>query len=550
MRLRFAAALGLSAGLISWSGCRKAEVPPRVPSAPSVRLYLMSTLAGALEPCGCRKDMLGGIDHAAALLDARASEAPQRLLLAVGPLLFQDPELEPERREQDVWKAQALAASLADVGLAAWAPGSNDFAAGAPVLRQLAVQSGAKLLAANLRSDEVPIVATGLFDVGRYRVGVVGIGAAATPSGAPEAASPEAASPEAAARALEEGARALDAAGAQIRVALIAAPRGVGLRLAEKVAGFDVIALGKPTESGDANDAPFPPTLVGETLVVQAPNHLQAISYVDLFVEGDDFSFQDGVGIANIEQRESLTARVKELEQRLARWQKEQNPTPEQVSARQAELQQLRTRLLELERQSATAPKTDGSSFLYQLVEVRESQGSEARVARRMSEYYRRVNEHNREALQDRKPLPAPPGSSHYVGQAACVSCHAEADTFWHTTSHAKAYETLSRDFKEFNLDCVGCHVTGYNRPGGSTVTHVDGLKDVQCEACHGPGSRHAESSGDTALITLRPSESVCRSCHNPPHVTDDWDLSASWQKILGPGHAEAERKSVAAPQK
>ena len=44
---------------------------------------------------------------------------------------------------------------------------------------------------------------------------------------------------------------------------------------------------------------------------------------------------------------------------------------------------------------------------------------------------------------------------------------------------------TLTTQFKEFNLDCVGCHVTGYGRPGGSTVTHVEKLKDVQCEACH-----------------------------------------------------------------
>src|SRR5438477_10696274 len=33
---------------------------------PSVRLYFVSDLAGALEPCGCTKDQLGGLDHAAA----------------------------------------------------------------------------------------------------------------------------------------------------------------------------------------------------------------------------------------------------------------------------------------------------------------------------------------------------------------------------------------------------------------------------------------------------------------------------------------------------
>jgi hypothetical protein len=171
---------------------------------------------------------------------------------------------------------------------------------------------------------------------------------------------------------------------------------------------------------------------------------------------------------------------------------------------------------------------------------VRETAGLDPKVASRMSEYYRRVNEHNREAFKDRKPEPALRGSAHYVGQASCIECHADADAFWQKTSHAKAYKTLSDEFKEFNLDCVGCHVTGYNRPGGSTVTHVEGLKNVQCEACHGPGSRHVESSGDTELITLNPAPDTCRTCHHTPHVADDWDAAHAWPQIIGPGHGES----------
>src|SRR5688572_14898506 len=92
------------------AACRKSDVPARTPS---VRLYIMSTVAGAMEPCGCRKDMLGGIDHAAALLASEAKAAPDRLVLAAGPLFFQEPTLASERREQDLWKAEAMASSLA-----------------------------------------------------------------------------------------------------------------------------------------------------------------------------------------------------------------------------------------------------------------------------------------------------------------------------------------------------------------------------------------------------------------------------------------------------
>jgi 2',3'-cyclic-nucleotide 2'-phosphodiesterase (5'-nucleotidase family) len=524
-------ALCCSAGLFAWTGCRKTDVPPRLPEAPSVRLYFISSLAGALEPCGCRKDMLGGIDHAAALLSSRATEAPRHLLLATGPLFFQNPELDAERRDQDQWKAEALAAALGELQLAAWSPGVNDFAQGNALLLQLTRATGAKLLAANLHpaASALPLVGTALFQLGDYRVGVAGIGAA--PPGI-DAANDRA-------QSLAEAAQQLDAAGAQIRVALISATRGDGLRLAEKVTGFDVIALGKAADEGDANDAPFPPTLVGETLVLQAPNHLQALAYVDLFVVGNSFVFDDGSGIALGERRESLNSRLQELTRRKQRSAAGAGNS-QQDRELENELGRLQAQSEALARQSAEAAKTRGSSFRYQLVEVREAAGKDPEIAKLMSQYYRRVNEHNREALRDRLPPPLPSGSSGYVGQAVCASCHAEEDAFWHGTQHATAYKTLSDQFKEFNLDCVGCHVTGYNRPGGSTVTHMQTLQNVQCEACHGPGSRHAEASGDTDFITRSPDANVCRGCHHTPHVADDWNAKEAWQHIIGPGHGQA----------
>jgi hypothetical protein len=520
-------------GSLSFWSCRKANLPTEVPGQPSVRLYIVSTLAGAMEPCGCRKDMLGGIDHAAALLAAEAAHAPQRLLLGVGPIFFQEPELAPERREQDLWKAEALAASLADVKLAAWAPGANDFAAGASELVRLTGQSGARLLGASLgpaATKDVTSANTTLFDVGGYKVGVAGIGAGPDGELAADAA-----------RALAEAERALRDQGAQIRVALLAAQRGDGLRLAEKVPGFTLVALGKPIETGDANDGTFPPTLVGTTLVVQAPNHLQALSYVDLFVRGGDFSFEDGVGIALVERRDSVRARLGELESRRRRATESKAP-PEQLAAIDKELERARAEQAELERSAATPPKSDGSVFRYEEAAVREARGSDASVARRMSDYYRRVNDHNRVALAARMPPPPPFGELGYSGGQACIFCHREADTFWRGTQHADAYATLSREFKEYNLDCVSCHVTGYERPGGSNVTHVDKLKNVQCEACHGAGEGHAKSGGDTKLITRTPSERVCRGCHHTPHVADDWDISAAWSKIVGPNHGEGSK--------
>ncbi len=525
-RLAFPAALCLS-GLLAMCTRPAADPPVRAPEKPSVRLVFASTVAGAMEPCGCRKDMLGGLDHAAALLESHAGQAAAQLLLASGPVLFLDPKLDPARREQDLWKAESIASSLADIGLGAWAPGVNDFAAGEQALRTFVESAGAQLVAANFESSGLPVAASKVFEVGGYRVGVAGIGAA--PSGLFSLSDAHASLSSAVAQLKQQG--------AQILVALIAARRGEALRLVEKVPDLDVVALGKAENHGETNEPAAPPTLIDGTLIVQGPNHLQGLAYVDLFVKDGGMRFEDGMGLERQEREQSLVSRIEALDRRLAAWKQAANPSAEQVAQRQADTDALRRKLSALRAEQPPAPK--GSWFTYHVEEVREGAGASAKVTQRMTQYYRRVNEHNRIAFKDRKPKPAKPGEAHFVGMQECSDCHGAAEEFWKQTGHAKAYITLADDHKQFNLDCVSCHVTGYEKPGGSTVTFVEGLKDVQCEACHGAGSRHADDSDAAGLITLVPDQSVCRGCHHPPHVVDDWDVEAAWKKIVGPGHGE-----------
>ncbi|MCE7894582.1 MAG: hypothetical protein DYH12_33585 [Sorangiineae bacterium PRO1] len=54
------------------TSCKRAPAAPSgPPTTPTLRVFVVTSLAGALEPCGCVKDMLGGIDHAAALPRAK-----------------------------------------------------------------------------------------------------------------------------------------------------------------------------------------------------------------------------------------------------------------------------------------------------------------------------------------------------------------------------------------------------------------------------------------------------------------------------------------------
>jgi hypothetical protein len=524
-------ALGAAIGLAACNGCRStthadsAKAASSAEASPTIRLYVVSNLAGALEPCGCTKDQLGGVDHLAAFLTKDRSQAKSSLLVAVGPTMFLDPKLQESRGTQDRWKGEAISAALGDIGLAAWTPGLNDWAGGGPMLAALAKSAQGPMLAANIEGA----TKSTLRDVGGVKVGIAGVSAPTS-----EGARPEGVQPRDPAASLKAAVADLRSKGAKVTVGLAAVPRGEALRLAEVVPDLTVLVVGKPVDSGEANDAPPPPVLIGSTLVVGTSNHLQTVGVVDLFVQGGDYHFQDATGVANAEAIASIDKRVRDLEARLQAWQGDPSVRPEDVAARRADLQKLKE---EKDRLSNRPLPQAGSYFRYAMIEVREGMGSDPKVHERMTSFYRRVNDHNRTAFAGRKPPEVPRGGSGYVGVEVCSSCHEEARKVWDKTGHARAYATLSTQFKEYNLDCVSCHVTGYEKPGGSTVTLNESLRDVQCEECHGPGQAHAKASRRKGLILREPRpESCVASCHHPPHV-EGFDPVKAKAFIVGPGH-------------
>jgi hypothetical protein len=341
--------------------------------------------------------------------------------------------------------------------------------------------------------------------------------------------------------AMREGVAEAKRQGARVLVGVASIPRGEALRLADAFPELSVLVIGKPVEGGHANDAPKAAMHLGNTLVVETSNHLQTVAVVDLFVRGappenGPIAFADASGISRAEELVSLSGRIRELETRIQSWEKGGKVKPEDLAARKADLEKLRAEQVKLEE---PPPAPSGSFFRYRLVEVREKFGTEPTVKNQLADYYKRVNEHNKTAFADRKPIPAGPKQASYIGVEECTTCHDEERKVWDGTPHSHAYKTLQTDFKEYNLDCVNCHVTGYDKPGGSTVTFVDKLKDVQCEECHGPGSLHAKDPEKKGLIILKPEPQSCVSqCHHPPHV-ENFDPVVKMELVLGPGHGK-----------
>jgi hypothetical protein len=130
----------------------------------------------------------------------------------------------------------------------------------------------------------------------------------------------------------------------------------------------------------------------------------------------------------------------------------------------------------------------------------------------------------------------AGPGDSSFVGDEKCAECHQEAYDFWKTTPHANAYEKLVKRNRQYDVTCIGCHVTGFEKPGGACdIAQTAGRQNVQCEACHGPGSLHS-AEGEPKLIARDTSAKLCKTCHDPEN-SPHFNFTTYRPQILGPGH-------------
>lgn len=114
-----------------------------------------------------------------------------------------------------------------------------------------------------------------------------------------------------------------------------------------------------------------------------------------------------------------------------------------------------------------------------------------------------------------------------YVGSDSCLSCHGEIHKNWQGSPHGKAFESLKRDNKTTDPNCLKCHTVGYDQPGGYQEALKEDLKGVGCESCHGPGEMHVKTKSKKDIRGLGDDcpfcvvEQICLSCHdakNDPH--------------------------------
>lgn len=107
-----------------------------------------------------------------------------------------------------------------------------------------------------------------------------------------------------------------------------------------------------------------------------------------------------------------------------------------------------------------------------------------------------------------------------YVGVEKCKPCHRPEFETWSQSAHAEATKN-AKAAPNFEPQCLSCHAT---TPDGV-------LEGVQCEACHGPGSKYwpipvmVNREKAVAAGLVLPSPGMCNRCHDGQdhHTAVDW---------------------------
>lgn len=496
--MRFAlGVLGLAACL----GCSKGARPSPA-DQPSFRLAVVTDLEGYLEPCGCTSNPLGGIDRMAAEVQALRRDGVPLLFLVAGDTFFDAAEIESVRVDQAQRNAKTLVEILNLLDVDAVLPGERDRAQPNATLDELRAQSKFPWLAMKGDAQVLPIEEAGL------RIGVVGV--------RPHAE-----------RDVVMAAVGTASGRSDLLVAVIDGSRRDANQIG-RIPGVDFVIQG-----GLDEDEPLPPRRASDAWVLHASRHGQGLTVVDVFDAKKDGSFADRSEWSRREQTARLDRQIEELSGKVDAWEASGEFEPAELEPQRRRLANLRKKREVLQ---TPAVKTDGNAFAARFIELPKSAPRDPRVRKHMRQHDKAVNEANRTAFADLKPPPLGPDDVAYVGSAACSGCHQEAYSWWRNHAHGVAYLTLEQRHKEYNLDCVGCHVTGYGEPGGSTVTHnLDGaLENVGCESCHGPGAAHA-SDPEVSMVRITP-ETTCVACHNEEH-SDLFDYRAYVNALVVPGH-------------
>lgn len=515
----------------SGSSSKPTSEEPKPQQKPGLTVFFSAELKGTIEPCGCTSDPLGDMARTSQIIADAKAQGPV-IVFDGGSTLYTEVKLSDKILAQEQLKSNLIVQTYRDyINVAAMGLGPYDLGEGAAKVRPARH-------AVNLAADTgIALAAPKVIEAGGMKVGVFGVVSPSAMKSVGVAASEPA--------PLAKNAIAhLKSKGAEVIVALAHMTQDEARDLAKASPGMDFVLISQNLPEPD--EVRNEPMQVGDTWLFRPANRGQVLSRLRLTRRGDG-PFADAVGEvrASIEI-DSLAASITALESDLKKWESDTSADPAFVAGKKKELQELAARRKALQ-ESGVQPPAEGSYFTLAQIKINKKLACQAEVVAAKQAYDKKAGDANVAAAVAEAP-PAAKGQATYVGMEECEMCHKEAVEFWKGTKHALAWKTLELSNKQFNFDCIGCHATGFEKPGGSSMGFNEGLRDVQCEQCHGPGSLHVDAEGAAKLTTIErlPKEDVCMQCHTPEH-SDTFDLQPYLRDITGPGHAPDLRASLGA---
>lgn len=516
-------------------------VAPIAPPRLVIDIFAFARMLGTIAPCGCTTESLGGLQYAFGYIEAN-SQASSRLVLEPGSFLFPDPAGAEAPHDAAAWgqaeqRAAALQARFAGLGAQlvsgfgptdVSSPASEQALTTWPMPRVLA--NSRKLDAYGVRAHRVVRLGDATRWIEAGVTAVVEPGLMASLSAEPPA------------EALRRELALMRAAGVDLTVVLLQGSRATAEQLAKEVEGIDLLVVGMPVGL-DRTRLGASPARLGGTWVIEPGEQAQTISHLRLEIDAGALAeLPRPATWSLVPTKAAQQQELARLDARLAKFRAD----PAADRGFIARIEQERVALVgSLEQPApihgAVAVTVEQSKIS---CHAAASDRDAAAALRRYDNWVATENQKRFAGVQ--APNPAK-GEASYVGGEQCEACHAEESELWAKTRHAAAYETLVNANKEFDLSCVGCHVTGFREPGGSEVVENAKLQSIQCEQCHGPGSLHVaapEKHGKPNAIRRETAVDVCKQCHTPEH-SDTFDHAAYLRDVLGPGHGEGRRATL-----
>lgn len=143
-----------------------------------------------------------------------------------------------------------------------------------------------------------------------------------------------------------------------------------------------------------------------------------------------------------------------------------------------------------------------------------------------------------------------------------CAGCHADKAAEWEMTGHAVHLTDALNGMDRSGTNCLPCHTTGFDpnaandgfddfpfeypaQPGPGVADSLAGeypdamaRANIQCEACHGPGSAHYGKSADSKMVSSL-AVGACAVCHDDDHYhvyPSQWEAAGHSEIPTYPG--------------